>query len=97
MKCVCCGTSIKRYDDWAYAYVGPRRTRRWSCSPCNKSGAFDRWLDAQARERYDLASAAGRDAGNRSARAAGRKAWTLEDYNAACREFDALLPVDGDL
>lgn len=36
--------------------------------------------------------AAGRDAGNRSMRKAGRKKWGKRDYNAACAEFNRLAP-----
>jgi len=36
--------------------------------------------------------AAGRDAGNRSMRKAGRTAWAQDDYNTACAEFERLLP-----
>lgn len=32
---------------------------------------------------YKIAMAAGRDAGNRSMRAAGRKVWSEADWNAA--------------
>lgn len=42
-------------------------------------------------ERYRLAHAAGWDAGNRHASAAGRTAWTSEDYDVAAREMDRLL------
>jgi hypothetical protein len=41
---------------------------------------------------YQLAMAAGRDAGNRSAAAAGRKSWNIEDRNAAAAAFDRLFP-----
>lgn len=34
--------------------------------------------------------AAGRDAANRSMRAAGRTAWSRADFNVAAREFDRL-------
>ena len=44
-----------------------------------------------------LAYALGRDAGIRSARAAGRTAWNEDDWNAACKEFDRLWPVENDL
>lgn len=40
-----------------------------------------------------LASAAGRDAGNRSMRAAGRKHWNEDDYNAAARECNRLFDI----
>ena len=36
--------------------------------------------------------AAGRDAGNRSMRKAGRTVWAQADYNAACAEYKRLLP-----
>lgn len=44
----------------------------------------------------DLAWSASIDAGNRSMRAAGRKAWNAEDYLAAAREFDRLWPASKD-
>lgn len=37
-----------------------------------------------------LIRAAATDAGNRSMRAAGRKVWSAEDYDAACAEFERL-------
>jgi len=39
-----------------------------------------------------LAYAAATDAGNRAMRAAGRAAWSVDDYNAAAREFARLWP-----
>ena len=39
---------------------------------------------------YDLAMAAGRDAGNRSMRAAGRTKWSAEDYDAMIARVDRL-------
>lgn len=39
-----------------------------------------------------LARAAAQDAGNRSMRKAGRKAWNMDDWNAAWDEFDRLWP-----
>ena len=41
----------------------------------------------------DLARAAAADAANRQARAAGRAAWSEEDYNLACAEFERLCPT----
>ena len=41
---------------------------------------------------YDLAFASGTDAGNRSMRKAGRKAWNTEDRHAAARELQRLFP-----
>ena len=43
-----------------------------------------------------LAWAASMDAGNRSARKAGRKAWASEDLDAAIAEFDRLWPRERD-
>jgi len=43
---------------------------------------------------YQLAQAASFDAANRSMRAAGRTAWSEEDYNAHVREFDRLWPLE---
>lgn len=40
---------------------------------------------------YPVAMAAGRDAGNRSAKAAGRTAWNEDDYNAAAELVQRLL------
>jgi hypothetical protein len=42
---------------------------------------------------YELAMAAGRDAGNRSMRKAGRSAWSEEDRDAAYEEFERLWPA----
>lgn len=39
-----------------------------------------------------LAIAASRDAGNRSMRAGGRKAWAVKDFNAASSELARLMP-----
>ena len=39
-----------------------------------------------------LARAAAHDAGNRSMKAAGRKKWNADDYNAACDELERLWP-----
>ena len=36
------------------------------------------------------------DAGNRSMRAAGRKAWSQADYNASVREFNTVWPLEKD-
>lgn len=44
---------------------------------------------------YEIAQAAGRDAGNRSMRAAGRTRWNDEDYNAAVAVRDRLLREEG--
>ena len=44
---------------------------------------------------YEIAHAAATDAANRQMRAAGRKAWSVDDYNAAVDEFDRLLPLTG--
>lgn len=41
---------------------------------------------------YDLAMAAAWDAANRSMRKAGRKVWSVDDYNAAVDEFYRLMP-----
>lgn len=45
------------------------------------------------RMTYDLAMAAARDAANRRMEAEGRKKWNREDWNEACRVFDAACPV----
>lgn len=42
----------------------------------------------------ELASAAARDAGNRSMRAAGRAAWDADDWDAAAALFEYLCPVE---
>lgn len=44
---------------------------------------------------YDLAMAAGRDAGNRSMRKAGRSAWNREDWGAAAECTNRLLKWAG--
>ena len=41
---------------------------------------------------YDMVRAASQDAGNRSMTAAGRAGWNEDDWNAACQEFDRLVP-----
>ena len=41
---------------------------------------------------YELAHAAGLDAGNRAMRKAGRTAWSDADYNVAAAEFNRLWP-----
>ena len=43
---------------------------------------------------HAIASAASKDAGNLSMQEAGRSSWSREDYNAAVREYDRLLPVE---
>ena len=43
-----------------------------------------------------LAWAASMDAGNRSARKAGRQAWAREDLAASTAEFDRLWPPERD-
>jgi hypothetical protein len=40
----------------------------------------------------DIAYAAGRDAGYRSMRAAGRTTWNEDDFAAAADEFSRLMP-----
>ena len=46
-------------------------------------------------EAYALAQAAGRDAGNRAAKAAGRTTWTADDYDAAVAQMIRLLDLWG--
>lgn len=46
-------------------------------------------------EAYALAHAAGHDAGNRAATAAGRTTWTADDYNAAVAQMNRLLDLWG--
>jgi hypothetical protein len=46
---------------------------------------------------YQLAHAAGMDAGNASMRAAGRQHWNEEDYNACWAEFERLWPIEAEL
>lgn len=41
--------------------------------------------------REAVCRAAGWDAGDRSMRADGRTAWTVDDYNAAAREYERLI------
>lgn len=40
---------------------------------------------------YAISFAAGTDAGNRSAKAAGRTQWSLRDFRAACRVMGKLM------
>jgi hypothetical protein len=40
---------------------------------------------------YKIAMAAGRDAGNRSMRKAGRTSWNEDDWNAAAAETERLI------
>lgn len=42
----------------------------------------------------DLARAASIDAGNASARKAGRTVWNEDDYNACATTFNRLYPVE---
>lgn len=44
----------------------------------------------------ELIHAAATDAGNRSMRSNGRTVWTVDDYNAAVREYDRLDPWRGE-
>lgn len=44
-----------------------------------------------AETTYRMAMSAGRDAANRQMKAAGRTAWTEEDYATATRETNRLL------
>lgn len=48
----------------------------------------------QTTATYDIAMAAGQDAGNRSAEQAGRTVWNEDDWNAAVQVVDALLLPD---
>ncbi len=41
-----------------------------------------------------MAHAAAWDEGNRSAKKNGRKEWKEEDWNAACRKFEEIMPLD---
>lgn len=41
---------------------------------------------------YELAMAAGRDAANKQAQSAGRKAWNEDDWNLMCQTFSCLMP-----
>ena len=43
---------------------------------------------------YEIAHAAGWDAGNASMRKAGRKTWNRTDYNAFVKEFNRLYPEE---
>jgi hypothetical protein len=40
---------------------------------------------------FDIARAAGHDAGNRSMKAAGRTSWSVDDFNAAAAEMNRIL------
>jgi hypothetical protein len=46
---------------------------------------------ADPRFAYDVAHAAAWDAANKQMRAAGRTAWSEEDYDYACVMFDRLV------
>lgn len=63
--------------------------RRHTCHQSRLAVALGRMRKAPAS--YTLAMAAGADAGNRSMRAAGRKRWSVEDWNVAAREVERLL------
>jgi hypothetical protein len=56
---------------------------------CQKQGAGNgqMWIT------YEIAMAAGRDAGNRSMKAAGRAKWNEEDWDAACAETERLAAL----
>lgn len=43
---------------------------------------------------YALAMAAGRDAGNRSMRKAGRASWNETDFDASVTEFNRLMGIN---
>ncbi len=51
-------------------------------------------FEARRHRDYQIVHAAAWDAGNRSARKAGRSVWTEEDYNAAVDEFHRLYPKE---
>ncbi len=40
---------------------------------------------------HEIALAVGKDAGNRSMKAAGRKIWSVNDWNVACDTYDRLM------
>ena len=42
--------------------------------------------------KYVVLNAACWDAGERSRKERGGESWTIEDYNAACREYERLFP-----
>lgn len=44
-----------------------------------------------------IANAAAHDAGNRHMREHGRTKWNKEDWNAACAEYDRLMPIGHEL
>ena len=47
----------------------------------------------KAKLTYDLAHAAGTDAGNRSMKKRNAVAWNVDDYNVAVAEMNRLLSV----
>ena len=53
--------------------------------------AMKRQTRARVTMDYDLAMAIARDEGNRSMRAAGRKVWSDEDWNAMCDGFQKAI------
>lgn len=42
---------------------------------------------------YEIAMAAGRDAGNRSMKAGNRTAWNMDDWNASCETFEKIMAL----
>jgi len=50
-------------------------------------------MDKLKINRYDLAMAAARDAGNRSMRAAGRSRWSRADYVVSCQTFNKVFGI----
>jgi hypothetical protein len=49
------------------------------------------WADPGDELSYNIAHAAGQDAGNRSMKAAGRTKWSEDDFNAAAAEMNRLM------
>jgi hypothetical protein len=45
MKCVCCGRKIGKNERRSYYWHKLRK--RYACSECSDSGAFDTWIDSQ--------------------------------------------------
>jgi hypothetical protein len=48
--CVCRHRFNRKSKGCVYSWIGDQKRKRYSCRPCNASGAFDRWLEAKEQE-----------------------------------------------
>ena len=48
-------------------------------------------------KKHEIAMAAGRDAGNRAMSRAGRKAWSVDDWNEAAKVYWDVYPLEEEL